>query len=155
MGEKTVMFLLFIHISCVGKSKRKEVKLKEAVNLKDLYSMFSKIKGCWALRFDKLQESEWEIHGGNWWEIDVNFIRFAYVDSSQPPFSTSGNKSHSLLSGLEEESTVIGEVHALLLDRKGEVRVLPASVDFQFLSVQNHPYAKAACFDIARPAILH
>ena len=60
MGEKTVMFLLFIHISCVGKSKRKEVKLKEAVNLKDLYSMFSKIKGCWALRFDKLQESEWE-----------------------------------------------------------------------------------------------
>ena len=65
MGEKTVMFLLFIHISCVGESKRKEVKLKEAVNLKDSYSMFSKIKGYWALRFDKLQESEWEIHGGN------------------------------------------------------------------------------------------
>ena len=154
MGEKTVMFLLFIHISCVGESKRKEVKLKEAVNLKDSYSMFSKIKGYWALRFDKLQESDWEIHGGNWWEIDANFIRFAYVGSSQPPFSTSGNKSHCL-SGLEEESTGIGEVHALLLDRKGEVRVLPASVDFQFLSVQNHPYAKAACFDTARPAVLH
>ena len=58
MGEKIITFLLFIHISCVGESKRKEVKLKEAVNLKDLYFMFSKKKGFGTLRFDKLQESE-------------------------------------------------------------------------------------------------
>jgi hypothetical protein len=56
---------------------------------------------------------------------------------------------------LEEESTVIGEIHALLLGRKGEVRALPASVDSQFLSVQNHPYAKVACFEMACPGLLH
>ena len=54
MGEKIITFLLFIHISCVGESKRKEVKLKEAINLEDLYSMFSKKKGFGTLRFDKL-----------------------------------------------------------------------------------------------------
>ena len=58
MGEKNITFLLFIHISCVGESKRKKVKLKEAVNLEDLYSMFSKKGRCGALRFDKLRESE-------------------------------------------------------------------------------------------------
>ena len=86
--------------------------------------------------------------------MDVNFIRFAYVDSSQHPFSTSGNKSHSLLSGLEEDSTVRGN-SCPAFRQKRRSRVLPASGDSQFLSFQNHPHAKVASFDMARPGVLH
>jgi len=62
---------------------RKEVKLKEVVRLKGLYTILTKVRRFRLWGTINLWVNDLEIHGGKLWRIRAILIRFIYADSPQ------------------------------------------------------------------------